>query len=188
MELMILKCPQCMGEVFPYGDGSHGRCECCDSVFSLNAAAAGNADDAGGANDDEGTIDLEGLFDDFARELDEDDSYEFLIGCDLESPKGQSKIQAATKYFEIEDDEDVYLVLDTTMFGSCKVGFACCTYGIYMKDDDGDMAFLNWEDYADCELERDGGTITIGGHPFISTPDSAKALYPMLRKLQRELR
>lgn len=192
MKLVSMKCPQCLGTVVPFGDGAMGRCECCDSVFSLKdadeEAASEEIDEEEEEEDDEEEeFDFEEFFDDFASELNEDDEYEFFVGTDLETAKGKTKIEGAKKYFGVEDDEDIYLVLDTTVFGSCKVGLACCTSGIYMKDEDGDQCFLNWEDFASCELEVDGGRLTICNSPFITQATEAELLYDLFDELQDAL-
>lgn len=189
MELISMKCPQCMGDVVPFGDGSHGRCECCDSVFALGAAAsaAANVDSFDDDEEEEevGELDLAEFFNDFASTLDADATFEFFVGTDLDSPKGQSKIAGARKYFDVEDYEDVYLVLDTTIMGSCKVGLAAAEEGLYMKDEDGDKCFLNWEDFSTCELSFEGTTLTIQGSPFFTS--DAETLYDMFDELQEAL-
>lgn len=186
MELVSMKCPQCLGNVVPFGDGSKGRCECCDGVFLLGDAHAAAVDDVEEGETGE-EFDLEEFFDDFATELDADESYEFFVGTDLETTKGRSKIAGSRKYFGVEDDEEVFLVLDTTLFGSCKVGLACCTSGIYMKDEDGDQCFLNWEDFSECELERDGGKLYVDGSPFITQSAEAELLFDLFDELQDAL-
>lgn len=192
MELVTMKCPQCMGDVIPFGDGSSGRCDCCDSVFALSGATRQAAAATVAANDEpeESTstdFDPETFFDDFANELDADDDYDFLIGIDLETDKGRKKIKAATKYFNIDNDEEIYLILDSTIFGSCKTGFACCESGIYMMDEDGDECYLAWEDFADADLEKQGTKLLISNSPFITTPQSATVLFSTFRRLQKEI-
>lgn len=190
MELISMKCPQCMGTVEPFGDGSRGKCEYCGSVFALSGAqdASQRAEEADADADLEvEDVDIEQFFDDFASTLDENEDYEFFIGTDFESGKGPSKLDGARKYFGVEDDEDIYLVLDTTMFGSCKVGFACAESGIYMKDEDGDQCFLSWEDLPESELEVEGNRLTIQGSPFITMPTEADMLFELLCDLQNQL-
>lgn len=186
MELVSMQCPQCLGNVVPFGDGSKGRCECCDSVFSLGGVQTTIDEDVEGG-ETRGELDLEEFFEAFARKIGPKESYEFFVGNGLKTGKGKTKIDGSRKYFGVEDDEDVYLVLDTTIFGSCKVGFACCTSGIYMKDEDGDQCFFNWEDFSECELEREGGNLRIGGCPFITQSAEAELLYDLFDELQEAL-
>jgi hypothetical protein len=40
MQQVDLTCPNCLGRVMPYGDGTYGTCEYCGSVFKLDAGAA----------------------------------------------------------------------------------------------------------------------------------------------------
>ena len=96
------------------------------------------------------------------------------------------KISAAVKHFDIDEDDadEVYCIVDTTIFGSCKVGFAVTVSGVYMVDEDGDSAFVDWDDYDDCRIERNGGKLIIDGHPFIMSSDEAKIMARVMRDLQ----
>lgn len=188
MELVSMKCPQCMGNVLPFGDGSKGRCECCDGVFALGGSKTQQDDVEDFEDEEDGEdLDLEEFFDSFSEELDDDSSYEFFVGPSLASSKGRSKVKGARKNFDVDDDEEIYLVLDTTIFGNCKVGLACCDSGMYMKDEDGDLGYIAWEDFIDVELDLDGGTLTIDGYPFISTPTDADLLFDLFDDLQEAL-
>jgi hypothetical protein len=196
MEAVSMKCPNCMGDVIPFGNGVYGRCNSCDSVFKLKDGPAKDEDldeedfeeeDEEEEDDDEEGFDFEEFFQDFYDEhVDEDDLSDAYFADRLED--NPEKIAQAVKYFEIEDEDDadeVYCVVDTTIFGSGKVGFAVTVSGIYMKDEDGDTAFIDWDAYDDdCDIERDGGKVTIGGHPFVMSSDEAKIVARMMRALQ----
>ena len=165
MEAISMRCPNCMGDVIPFDNGAFGRCASCDSVFRLR-----DGETAGAATAD--FVD------------DESDLSDAYFGDRLDS--NRSKIDAAVRRFDIDDDdaEEVYCVVDTTIFGSCKVGFAVTVSGLYMVDEDGDSAFLDWDDFDDCRIERDGGKLIIGGHPFIMSTDEARIVARVMRDLQ----
>lgn len=189
MEAISMKCPNCMGEVVPFGNGAYGRCTSCDSVFKLkddeSGFAAGSKDlDDDGA--DEEAFDFEQFFQDAYDEYvdDESDLSDAYFADRLED--NRDKVDAAVKHFDIDKDDadEVYCVVDTTIFGSCKVGFAVTVSGVYMVDEDGDSAFVDWDDYDDCRIERSGGKLIIGGHPFIMSSDEARIMARVMRDLQ----
>lgn len=190
MEAVSMKCPNCMGDVIPFGNGVYGRCNCCDSVFKLKDDEAADAQAAADIEDDEDDeeeeFDFEGFFQDAYDEYvdDEDDLSDAYFAERLED--NTDKIAQAVSHFDIDDDdaENVYFVLDTTIFGSCKKGFAVTVSGIYMVDEDDDSAFIDWDDYNDCDIKRSGGTVTIGGHPFIMSDSEARIVARIMRDLK----
>lgn len=190
MEAISMKCPNCMGDVVPFGNGVYGRCNSCDSVFKLkddeSGVAAGSEDFDEDDSDDEEAFDFEQFFRDAYDEYvdDESDLSDAYFADRLED--NSDKISAAVKHFDIDRDdaEEVYCVVDTTIFGSCKVGFAVTVSGVYMVDEDGDSAFVDWDDYDDCRIERNGGKLIIDGHPFIMSSDEAKIMARVMRDLQ----
>ena len=190
MEAISMKCPNCMGDVVPFGNGVYGRCNSCDSVFKLkddeSGVAAGSEDFDEDDSDDEEAFDFEQFFQDAYDEYvdDESDLSDAYFADRLED--NADKISAAVKHFDIDRDgaDEVYCVVDTTIFGSCKVGFAVTVSGVYMVDEDGDSAFVDWDDYDDCRIERNGGKLIIDGHPFIMSSDEAKIMARVMRDLQ----
>ena len=191
MEAISMKCPNCMGDVVPFGNGVYGRCTSCDSVFKLKdgeaGPAAGSEDyDGDGDDDEEEVFDFEQFFQDAYDEYveDESDLSDAYFAERLED--NRSKVRAAVEHFGIDDDDadEVYCVVDTTIFRSCKVGFAVTVSGVYLVDEDGDSAFVDWDDYDECRIERDGGKLIIGGHPFIMSSDEAKIMARVMRDLQ----
>lgn len=194
METVSMKCPNCMGDVVPFGNGAYGRCNSCDSVFKLKdekdvAASGAQADEAEDDEDedDEEAFDFEEFFQDAYDDLDDADVLSDAFYGDRLDDNHQ-KVDQAVKRFGIDDDDadEVYFVLDTTILGSCKVGLAVTVSGIYLVDEDGDSGFLDWDDYADCDIERDGGRMTIGGHPFIMSSSEARVVTRLMRDLRDE--
>lgn len=189
MEAVSMKCPNCMGDVIPFGNGVYGRCNCCDSVFKLKdgeAETAAAASEDFDEDDDEEAFDFEGFFQGAYDEYVDDDSdlSDAYFAERLED--NRAKIKAAVEHFDIDDDDadSVYMVVDTTIFGSCKVGYAVTCSGLYMVDEDGDSAFIDWDEYEECDIERDGGRLEIGGHPFIMSSDEARIVARVMRDLK----
>lgn len=186
MEAISMKCPNCMGNVVPFGNGAFGRCASCDSVFKLEDDEAASVAAADFEDDADDALDLESFFQSAYDEYvdDESDLSDAYFGERLDD--NRSKIDAAVRNFDIDDDdaEEVYCVVDTTLFGSCKVGFAVTISGLYVTDEDGDSAFLDWDDFDKCRIERDGGRLIIGGHPFIMSTDEARIIARVMRDLQ----
>lgn len=189
MELIDNRCPNCMGVVNRIPGTNIGECDSCGSRFTLPdekpTRARTDDDDVDEDEDDEEEADVEGFFDDFLDELENTDAdREFSVARELRRGKGRQRLEHAIKYFEIDDDVDVYLVLDTTIFGSGKVGFAIAYDGFYCRDEDGDVAYLDWDDFEDAEIEVEGNNLTVSGYKFISNSDDADTLFEMLCDLQ----
>jgi hypothetical protein len=198
MELIDSRCPNCMGVVSRIRGTNIGECESCGSRFTLPDEKSKRAKDEDVAeeeyedeeeydeeeDDEEDGADLEGFFDDFYDEVRRNGDREYSVARELNVGKGATRLEHARKYFEIDNDVDVYLVLDTTIFGSGKVGFAIGDDGFYCRDEDGDVSYLDWDDFDDCDIEVDGSKLTIAGYSFISNDDDADTLFEMLCDLQ----
>ncbi len=189
MEAISMKCPNCMGEVVPFGNGAYGRCTSCDSVFKLKDDESGVATGSKDLDDDgadEEAFDFEQFFQDAYDEYvdDESDLSDAYFADRLED--NRDKVDAAVKHFDIDKDDadEVYCVVDTTIFGSCKVGFAVTVSGIYMVDEDGASAFIDWDDYDECRIDQRGGKLIIDGHPFIMSNVEARIMARVMRDLQ----
>lgn len=100
--------------------------------------------------------------------------------------KVSQKEEAARKYFGVPKGDAVWLILDTTLFGSCKVGFALCTSGMHAHDERGKDAHLSWREVAKARLETDGGTLVVGGNRFVTSGD-VDDLTQLFRRIQKEL-
>lgn len=96
------------------------------------------------------------------------------------------KEAAAREHFAIPADEEVWLILDTTIFGSCKVGFALCGDGMHYRDEHGERGRLGWKRFASCTLADDDGTLLVDGKHFVTTAETADLLR-LLRQLQGAL-
>lgn len=189
MEAVSMKCPNCMGDVIPYGNGKYGRCNSCDSVFKLRDDVdeeAYDADEFDEEDDDEEVFDFQEFFEEAYDTYvdDRDDLSDCYFGKRLDD--NGFKKDAAIKHLGVdEDDEDeIWCIVDTTIFGSGKVGFAMTTSGIYYVDEDGEQGFIDWDEFDESHITRDGGAIKFCGHKFILSSDEARILVRVLRDLQ----
>lgn len=189
MEAVSMKCPNCMGDVIPYGNGKYGRCNSCDSVFKLRDDVdeeAYDEDEFDDEEDDDEAFDFEEFFNDaYDTYVDDPDDLSDCYFGERLADNGYKK-DAAIKHFDIgEDDEDeIWCIVDTTIFGSCKVGFAMTTSGIYFVDEDSESGFIDWDEFDKGHITRDGGAIKFCGHKFILSSDEARILVRILRDLQ----
>ncbi len=104
----------------------------------------------------------------------------------LWGPKVSKKEDAARKYFGIPKGDKVWLILDTTLLGSCKVGFALCTSGMHAHDERGKDMHLTWQQFATVSLADDDGTLVVDGKRFIAT-SAVGDLLRLLRRIQKDL-
>lgn len=130
------------------------------------------------------------LADFFYREYDELVGDGDALACSYFAKRledDQAKARAAVRRFGIEgeDADEVSFVLDTTVFGTCKKGLAVTPSGIYLVDEAGKRAFLDWDDFAACKVSRVNDTLTIAGHPFIMSRDEARLVARVMRDLRK---
>lgn len=104
----------------------------------------------------------------------------------LWGPKVSKKEEAARKYFGIPKDDKVWLILDTTLFGSCKVGFALCTSGMHAHDERGKDMHLSWQRFIHATLDNDGNTLVVDGKRFIAT-GAVDDLLRLMQRIQKDL-
>ena len=104
----------------------------------------------------------------------------------LWGPKVSKKEEAARKYFGIPKDDKVWLILDTTLFGSCKVGFALCTSGMHAHDERGKDMHLSWQRFVNATLDNDGNTLVVDGKRFIAT-GAVDDLLRLMHRIQKDL-
>ncbi len=179
----------------PYGDGTYGTCEYSGSVFKLDADAAVTAEEtrkkeppakkkapSGG--------DLKRLFQSFYEGLDNGDRME--LGKDLcfvgflQTHK-KKEAQARQHFFRGEDSaQPIYLVLDTTMFGSGKKGLAVTDQGIFYDDDGDDDGKMERDESAQAKFRRSSGRIEINGRDpcFIADEGPACILMACMQRFQ----
>ncbi|MBA7540275.1 hypothetical protein ES705_32570 [subsurface metagenome] len=77
----------------------------------------------------------------------------------------EKKIVNAIKEYEIPDGEPVLLLVDSTIFGSAKVGFALCENGVYWNTSwlvDTTLNYISWEDFSGKEIYLDESEIDFG--------------------------
>lgn len=177
MELVSVRCTQCMGEVEPLPDGIHGKCLYCGAVFLLPETNAPKANDVPSDEDadyddeyedteDLEEVDIPGIIDDVLRD-NEDDLVDTTWGDGVEDSE-----EDARNHFKIPSDAEVYMILDTTLFGSCKKGLALCDTGLHLRDEDGDRFSADWDEFEDVSFEFEDDELDIDGHKFF-TPDAA---------------
>ena len=168
MELLTQRCTQCMGEVEPMGDGIHAKCPYCGAVYLLpdneRAAFQGDGTFDGDEGDEDGGVDLEAIVASVMEPV-RGQLIGSLWGAEVEQKSG-----AARKFFGIPHDDYIFYILDTTIFGSCKVGLAFATSGIHMKDEDGAVRCVGWDELHDeTNFSYGGGTLYIDGSEFFSS-------------------
>ncbi len=81
--------------------------------------------------------------------------------------ENHKKLQAARTHFQIPADDDVYLIYDGTVFGSCKKGFALTTSGVHYNDEDNHLGSYTWEEFMENDVSYASGELFMGEARFI---------------------
>ena len=117
----------------------------------------------------------------FAQELPSDAWTDTLWGSAV-----SKKEKAARSHFGIPAADTVRLILDTTIFGSCKVGLALCDTGIYLRDEGGSRATIKWARFGASKVGFADGALTIDAHQFLTSHDGGD-LARLLKQIQEQL-
>ena len=106
------------------------------------------------------------------------------VGDPVLTPKNSKRVAKARMYFRIPENEDVYFIYDSTVFGGCEHGFAVCSGGVYYCGDHDSPEYLDWEDYEDAAINGGTLSVSINGANF-AAGFSGKKLLMLLQALQQ---
>ncbi len=123
------------------------------------------------------TLDITSLINAWSKKLAANSLAQTYFGSVL-----SRKEAAARKQFGVPNSEKVFLVLDATIFGTCKAGLALCTKGIYLRDTAGTARSIAWAKLPACSIAADAQTlaidkskiVTLDGAPLASLLNSIK--------------
>ncbi len=74
----------------------------------------------------------------------------------------QKKLDNATEYFPIDESDDIFCLIDCTVFGSCKNGLAFGLKGIYWKNDWATSSVDSYQSWDDLINVKDQLSTKIG--------------------------
>ena len=126
----------------------------------------------------QGEFDLRQMILDYLDLENEQESYytDFII-------MPSTKLKNASKAFLFPDkDEKIMLIMDQTVFGSCKEGFAMTEKGIYWKAHFEKAPQVFYKSLTEIKREKDW--ITINGNYFNVTPSINLKMLKLLKKLK----
>lgn len=69
------------------------------------------------------------------------------------------KLRNVMKEFPIPPNEKMIAVVDCTIFGSCKLGLAICSGGLYVNNDwsiDKKKGYLSWDEFTQANIRAAG--------------------------------
>lgn len=107
--------------------------------------------------------------------------------CEVGQPIAKSlsnKYAYAKINFNIPDNEDVFLIYDSTVLGSCKKGFAICTTGFYYCETK--AGYINWEQFRNINISNGFTGLKVGYELFNASTDGKK-LFLILKSIQEYL-
>ena len=96
------------------------------------------------------------------------------------------KLTKAQAYFGIPVTENVYMIYDSTVLGSCKNGFALCETGFYscLKE----RKYIPWVDFREVSIYEDG-FLCIGSDRFnVGNKKDLTYMLDMFAKVQNTLK
>jgi len=109
--------------------------------------------------------------DDFSKKIREIcEKYDASEHCFFDDTIPAKKRKNVTKYFKIPDDETVIFLCDSTVFRSCKVGFAICEKGVYWGVDwatSTKRTKLTWQELSERTIELADTKVYLGRGDYI---------------------
>lgn len=150
MRAILINCPSCFGRYDGKVTSKFLTCEYCGSRFALGEEeleALGISDGNGGHDDD---------YEDNGYEYNEGDDLLDVVQeevedclCRVDRGNFRSSQKILNGLGIDENEEDVYLIHDDTMFKSGKNGFAITSEGLYCREmGERHVNFMSWEDLA----------------------------------------
>lgn len=111
---------------------------------------------------------------------------EMAAACVYGNPinNNNSKLNTVRTYFGIPGDEKIFIILDSSMFGNGKEGFAIGTDGIYycLSKKQGK---ISWNEFADKTIKQGFSSVKIGELDFTCNMGFEKnGLYAILRNIK----
>jgi len=109
------------------------------------------------------------------------------VYCEIGSPINPAyskRYEKAKVYFNITDNEEIFLIYDATVFGNCKQGFALCTNGFYYCEKK--SGYLDWNQFRSVKISKSFFGLTIGDVSF--NCDDCKKIMMVLQGIQEYLR
>lgn len=111
----------------------------------------------------QGTLDVSAILTAWANSLGGTRLSQTYIGSSL-----SRKLDQAARNFGIPKGESAFLILDATIFGTCKAGLALCSKGIYLRDTAGAQDAIAWTKLPATKLAADAQSLTIGKHKIVT--------------------
>ncbi|MBQ1839774.1 MAG: hypothetical protein II128_00370, partial [Atopobiaceae bacterium] len=111
----------------------------------------------------QGTLDVSAILTAWANSLGGTRLSQTYIGSSL-----SRKLDQAARNFGIPKGESAFLILDATIFGTCKAGLALCSKGIYLRDTTGVQDAIAWTKLPSTRLAADAQSLTIGKHKIVT--------------------
>lgn len=106
--------------------------------------------------------------------------------CEVGNPiilkSSSKKYTNARANYKIPKSEDIFLIYDSTVFGTCKKGFAICTTGLYYNDKE--VGYIEWKDFKNMTLSYGITGLKIGKTISFITDKDAKNLIKILKYIQ----
>lgn len=169
ISMKSLTCPGCGAGLEPSCDSKFITCPYCGAT-SPNEYFEG--DDA-----ETELVYLEDVCIEYLCAVGDEMGADEIASSEFGTPIGGGRmLEKARENFDIPDEEEVYFIYDSTIFGGCQKGFALCSGGMYFCCDSspsGDTGMYTWEEFIDEEISYEDGDLHIYAADFIigSTAD-----------------
>ena len=109
-----------------------------------------------------------------------------LVRGKMYIPSGNAKLQKMKTYLGISEAEKVFALLDSSLFGSCKVGLVVGYHGVIFKSGGGTKTrFLAWNKFKDAMVQKGVSSIKIDEESLsCNVGAEQESVYGILKNLQ----
>lgn len=148
MKEITFRCDHCGALIVP-NDEKTIKCEYCNSVYEFNDSENNFKTEA------MTHYELKDDYLDIIREACSNyptQTAYLVMGSDVTASKKREK---AIKNFAVPNEE-IFYIFDTTIFGTCRNGYALSKSGLYFKDSNNKSGMLSWDDFANTRISKEG--------------------------------
>lgn len=85
--------------------------------------------------------------------------------CSPYIPDDWNKAVKARQNFGIPNNNKIYIITDSSIWGNCKEGFAVCDLGIFYKFR-GEQGIIDWNKFMSLDIKKGWGSIKLGEKDF----------------------
>lgn len=189
-QLKELYCPKCGGELTLEESKAIGVCQHCKSAFLLSDEEISilKKQDLENTTLRTNYIDIVShICSSYYRLWDITPDCFYMSGSMKKSFLHKNKMKKAKKYFDIPEEDDVFIILDTGI-KSCSSGFVLCTSGFYYIESNQNLkGKMTWQAFKNAKIVAVGKDVLLIDDLYYSFISSPRDIAHILKRIQQNI-